>query len=107
VVWNAGPWPPQFDRQGRKFIRYRNDPANPDSLGEDNVATLFQDREGNIWAGLHMMAPNRFSTRPPLFEKFKHEPGNPNSLSGTMVNGIYEDRERILWIGAIDALQPR
>jgi streptogramin lyase len=68
------------------------------------VATLFQDREGNIWAGLHMMAPNRFSARPPLFEKFKHEPGNPNSLSGTMVNGIYEDRERILWIGAIDAL---
>jgi len=94
----------KFDRKGQKFIRYRHDPTNPDSLGEDNVATLFQDREGNIWAGLHMMAPNRFSTMPPLFEKFKHEPGNPNSLSGTMVNGIYEDRERILWIGAIDAL---
>ncbi len=94
----------KFDRKGQKFIRYRHDPTNPDSLGEDNVATLFQDREGNIWAGLHMMAPNRFSTTPPLFEKFKHEPGNPNSLSGTMVNGIYEDRERILWIGAIDAL---
>jgi PAS domain S-box-containing protein len=94
----------KFDRQGRRFIRYRNDPANPDSLGEDDVTTLFQDREGNIWAGLHMMAPNRFSTKPPLFEKFKHEPGNPNSLSGTMVNGIYEDREGILWITTIDAL---
>jgi PAS domain S-box-containing protein len=94
----------KFDRQRRKFIRYRNDPATPDSLGEDNVTTLFQDREGSIWAGLHMMAPNRFSTRPPLFEKFKHEPGNPNSLSGTMVNGIYEDREGILWISAINAL---
>jgi ligand-binding sensor domain-containing protein len=94
----------KFDRQGRRFIRYRNDPANPDSLGEDDVTTLFQDREGNIWAGLHMMAPNRFSTRPPLFEKFKHEPGNPNSLNGTMVNGIYEDHEGILWITSIDAL---
>ena len=94
----------KFDREGRKFIRYRNDPTNPNSLGEDNVATLFQDREGNIWAGLHMMAPNRFSTRPPLFEQFRHEPGNPNSLSGTMVNGIYEDRKGVLWIAAIDAL---
>ncbi len=94
----------KFDRQGRKFIRYRNDPATPDSLGEDNVTTLFQDREGSVWAGLHMMAPNRFSTSPPLFEKFKHEPGNPNSLSGTMVNGIYEDREGILWISTINAL---
>src|SRR6202007_1315238 len=65
---------------------------------------VFQYREGSIWGGLHMMAPNRFSTRPPLFEKFKHEPGNPNSLSGTMVNGIYEDREGIVWISAINAL---
>ena len=94
----------KFDRKGRKFIRYRNDPADPESLGENDVAALFQDREGNIWAGLHMMAPNRFATRPPLFEKFKHEPGNPNSLSGTMVNGIYEDRDGTLWISAIDAL---
>ena len=81
----------KFDRQDRKFIRYGNDPANPESLGENDLHTLFLDREGNIWATLHMMAPNRFSTRPPLFEKFKNEPGNPNSLSGTMVNGIYEE----------------
>jgi PAS domain S-box-containing protein len=94
----------KFDRQDRKFIRYRNDPANPESLGENDLHTLFLDREGNIWATLHMMAPNRFSTRPPLFEKFKNEPGNANSLSGTMVNGIYEDRRGILWICAIDAL---
>jgi signal transduction histidine kinase/streptogramin lyase len=94
----------KFDRKGRKFIRYRHDPTNPESLGEDDVGALFQDREGNIWAALHMMAPNRFSTRPPLFEKFRHEPGNHDSLSGTMVNGIYEDREGILWISAINAL---
>src|ERR1700716_3648245 len=70
----------KFDRQDRKFIRDRNDAANPESLGENDLHTLFLDREGNIWATLHMMAPNRFSTRPPLFEKFKNEPGNPNSL---------------------------
>jgi len=94
----------KFDREGRKFIRYRHDLTNPGSLGEDDVAVLFQDREGNIWASPHMSAPNRFATRPPLFEKFKREPGNPNSLSGTMVNGIYEDRQGILWISAIEAL---
>jgi ligand-binding sensor domain-containing protein len=60
--------------------------------------------EGNIWAGLHMMTPTRFSTRPPLFESFKHEPGNPNSLRGSMVNSIYQDHQGTLWIGSIDAL---
>ena len=96
----------RFDPVTARFTAiYKRDANDPTSLSNNrDVATLFQDREGNIWAGLHMMAPNRFSTRPPLFEKFKHESGNPNSLSGTMVNGIYEDREGILWISAIDAL---
>jgi PAS domain S-box-containing protein len=94
----------KFERKSHQVFRYRHDPADPDSLGEDDVATLFQDREGNIWAGLHMRAPTRFSTRPPLFEKFTNEPGNPNSMSGTMVNSIYQDSQGNLWIGSIDAL---
>ncbi|HEY3626776.1 MAG TPA: two-component regulator propeller domain-containing protein, partial [Terracidiphilus sp.] len=94
----------KFEREGHRFIRYRNDPSNSESLGENDVSSLFQDHEGNIWAGMHMIAPNLFAPRPPFFEKFKHEPGNPNSLSGTMVNGIYQDRQGVLWISAIDAL---
>jgi len=47
---------------GAEFIRYRNDPRPRIVSGEDNVATLFQDREGNIWRACHMMAPNRFAT---------------------------------------------
>jgi ligand-binding sensor domain-containing protein len=70
----------KFDRNRGKFIRYRHDPMNPESLGENDLGGLFQDREGNIWACLHMMAPNRFSTRSPLFEKFQERAGQPQQL---------------------------
>ena len=95
----------KFDRKSKKFIRYRNDPMDSESLGKNELQSLLQDREGNIWVGLNMTAPNRFSTRPPLFEKLQIEPGNPNSRNGTMVNGIYEDPEGSLWISTIDALE--
>src|SRR5260370_35384098 len=38
----------KFDRDGRAFIRYANNPADPDSLPQNNVHTLLLDREGNI-----------------------------------------------------------
>ena len=32
----------RFDRQKRSFVRYRHDPADPNSLAEENVMTLFR-----------------------------------------------------------------
>ena len=34
----------RFDREHRRFIRYRNDPSDPDSLPQNNVENLFADR---------------------------------------------------------------
>ena len=95
----------KFDRERRRFIRYRNHPGNPDSLAHDRVNVLLEDREGNIWAGLQEMGVNFFPTGKPLFERFWQESGNPNSLDRvTLVSAIYEDRQGILWIGTSGAL---
>ena len=94
----------RYDRNGQRFVRYRNNPGDPESVAEDKVICLFEDREGNIWTGLHSKAPNHFNPRPPLFEKFRHEPGNPNSLDMDFVNAIYKDHEGTVWIGNDNAL---
>lgn len=89
----------RLDRENKRFIRYRNRPGNPESLGEEKVICLYVDREGNIWTGLNSKGPNHFNPRPALFEQFRHEPGNPNSLDVDLVNAIYEDSAGLLWIG--------
>ena len=41
----------KLDRDRRQFVRYRNNPRDPESLGCRIVLALFEDREGSIWAG--------------------------------------------------------
>jgi len=68
----------KFDRQERKFIRYRNDPR-PRIVSRRQCGYPVSGSRRKHLGGLHMMAPNRFATRPPLFEKFKHEPPTPTA----------------------------
>jgi len=40
-----------FRFDGRRAVRYQNDPGNPRSLPGGRVAALFNDEQGRIWAG--------------------------------------------------------
>jgi ligand-binding sensor domain-containing protein/signal transduction histidine kinase len=93
----------KFDRDHRRFIRYRNDPGDPESLPQNNVEGLFADREGNLWAGLGRMGLALFSRRPLPFQRFLHLDA-PNNSVQPFVGAIYEDHQEILWIGTTAAL---
>jgi len=94
----------RFDREGQRFIRYRNNPADPESIADNSVVALFKDREGNIWTGLHGNGPNHFSPRPARFEQFRRDPTNPNGLTSNFIDAILEDSRGRLWIGTDDDL---
>ncbi len=94
----------KFDREHRRFIRYRNNPAVPDSLPQDDIESLFVDREGNIWAGLGSKGLTRFSTKPLPFKKLPHNIGDPYAGGNPFIGAIFEDREGDLWVGTPDAL---
>ena len=93
----------RLDPQRRCFVRYRHDPADPNSVAEDHVIALTEDREGNIWVGLHGHGPNHFSVDPTPFETFRSGPG-ANDLTLDWVNAIYTERNGTLWIGNNDGL---
>jgi signal transduction histidine kinase/ligand-binding sensor domain-containing protein len=94
----------KFDREGRRFIAYRNNPVDPESIGQDSVISLFEDREGNLWAGLGGMGLTRISTTPLPFKRYRHDFGDSHSTGEPFVGAIYEDRQGILWVGNHDAL---
>jgi ligand-binding sensor domain-containing protein/signal transduction histidine kinase len=94
----------KYDRDRHQFIRYRNDPTNPESLAENRVTTLYQDLEGIIWVGLGATEPVYFSTRRSPFTALPFDSGNPANLGATLVNVIYEDSQGNLWTGTTGAL---
>ena len=93
----------RFDRDHQAFIRYRNNPTDPDSLPQNNVESLFADREGSIWAGLGRMGVARFGTKPLPFRSFNHLDSATNTVQ-PFVGAVYEDSQRTLWIGTPAAL---
>ena len=91
----------KLDRQHKRLIRYHNHPSDNESLESDNVISMYQDREGNIWTCFQETEPNFFSERPQAFENFTYKRG---SLVSALVTSVYEDHNGILWIGSMGGL---
>jgi len=87
------------DRAKEQFIRFVNDPQNPQSLSHNRVWSIYEDHAGTLWIGTSG-GLNKFDRDKNEFTRFVHDPNNPNSLSHNAVFAIYEDSHRAgLWIG--------
>ncbi len=94
----------RFNRADFTFDQYVNDPTDPQSLSENRVIEIFEDRQGNIWTGLHASPPNVFTPEPLPFQKVWPYSGHVNKLGETFVNAILEDRKGNVWMGTGGAL---
>lgn len=93
-----------FDPAAGKVVRYRHDPADPNSLAQDNIAQVYIDRNGQAWittwgGGLDRIERSGDGLR---FVHHRHDPFNPSSLSTDITWSILEDRSGLLWIGTIN-----
>lgn len=82
-----------------KFRHYQHDPADPNSLSDNAVTSIFEDRQGMLWIGTWEGGLNRFDKEKNLFKRYQHNPGDPQSLGNNQVMAIYEDHLGVLWIG--------
>ncbi len=86
-----------------RFIRYKNDPADPTSLSANNIETIFEDSRGNLWVGTFFGGLNRLlpgeTPEATRFIHYKNNPADPASLSSNIVYVIYEDSQGVLWLG--------
>ena len=82
-----------------RFIRYKYNPGNYNSLSDNSVLSIHQDILGKIWIGTFGGGLNRFDPELEIFTHYKRERFNPHSLSSNVVYSIYEDRAGALWFG--------
>ncbi len=95
----------RYDRENDEFIRYLDDPEDPNSLVNDIVRHLLADRQGHIWIGTGYGHPDngkglvRFDPVTGKATRFKHAPENPNSLLDNRISALLEDRQGRIWVG--------
>src|SRR5215469_4223407 len=89
-----------FDRHTERLTRlFQHDETNPNSLSDNRVVSVYQDRGGVLWVGTENEGLNILNAEQQQFGLYQHRPGDPNSLSPGKVTAIYEDSDSILWVG--------
>ena len=77
----------------------KNSVSDPNSLTNNDISCLFQDRSKMLWIGTQGGGVNIFDVHKKQFKHYKHDYKNPNSLSKDVVRAIFEDSKQRLWIG--------
>ena len=92
----------KLDRERMRFVGYRRDPTDPNTLPHNKVLTLFEDAEGVMWVGTQSgLVP---VIRKPPFVNYRHSAANPNSLADNTIWSVLGDRQGVLWIGTENGL---
>ncbi len=89
------------------FTWYHEEPATPNSLGDDWVWALHESADGLLWIGTNDGGLNCFDPRTERFVHYLHDPQDSTSISNNTVRTIYEDPRQagqILWIGTENGL---
>ena len=88
----------RFDPQSGQFTRYFNDPADPRSLTNSLIRTVYVDDSGTVWVGTEE-GLNRYNPATDVFDRFISNPNNPQSLNDNTINAIFEDSFGRFWVG--------
>ncbi|HEX2910697.1 MAG TPA: two-component regulator propeller domain-containing protein [Chloroflexia bacterium] len=84
---------------GYRYVTYKNNPDEPDSLSNDGILSLAEDHQGMIWVATRGGGLNRFNPLTERFTRYSPDTTNPDSISNVFVNSLNIDRAGNVWIG--------
>jgi diguanylate cyclase (GGDEF)-like protein len=91
---------------GYSFRQYRSDPADPNSLPDNYIQSLYVDLEGTLWIATLSGGLSRYDRGQ---DHFINYPAGPNGLSSIDVVGITDDGAGGIWIASnhgLDEIHP-
>ncbi|MBN1123095.1 MAG: response regulator [Anaerolineae bacterium] len=83
---------------GYSFVVYRNDPSDPNSLGDNRIRAIVEDSSGILWIGSEAGGLNKYDPDTDTFTRYRHDPDDPNSLKNNRVWNIWQDEAGSLWL---------
>lgn len=88
-----------IDQRGNIVRHFAHNPADPGSLGHNDILSMATDGAGKLWIGTEN---GGISIYDPLTDRFTSVRNNPDdrfSLSNNSVYAIYHDNAENMWIG--------
>jgi len=85
-----------FDPEKKSFINYRHDESQSNSISNNHITALYEDRLGHILIGTED-GLNFYNQKTKQFKRFDNEEGQ--SLSTNYIRSILQDSNGVYWIG--------
>jgi serine phosphatase RsbU (regulator of sigma subunit) len=79
-----------------------NNPDDDNSLSNNRIFCIFEDRSSILWIGTFGGGLNRFDPETGTFTKYTLDINNPKSISDNFILSIYEDQSDNLWVGTVE-----
>ncbi len=106
VLW-VGTWGgglSHMSREDRATVTFRHfqyDPENPQSLSDNWVRSISEDKNGVLWVATKsgLACLTRENRKAGTFQRYQRNRQNPLRLSHNDVWPLYIDRSGVLWIG--------
>jgi ligand-binding sensor domain-containing protein/signal transduction histidine kinase len=84
---------------GDKFLIFKSNPADPNSLPDSYITALTEDPSGGIWIGTRFGGLSHYDPSTGEFKNYPHEASDTTSLDSPTVNCLYVDYDNQLLIG--------
>ncbi len=84
---------------GREYTVYKNDPNDSTSISFDDVISLYEDKNGNIWVGTWGGGLNKFNPLTGTFTRYLYNPKNKYGLNDNIIWSITQDNSGNIWLG--------
>ena len=94
--WSSGVWRMS---PGGQFSGIHHNPADPESLSNDNTFSVLQDRSGVIWIGTLSAGINKLNLDTLQFRTYRADASNPNSLPSNHIGSFTETTDGKIWVG--------
>ncbi len=83
-----------------RFKVYKHDPDNPESIANNKVWALYEDKDGTVWVGTRTGGLSKFLSERDVFKRYSFDSLDPSSLARMGVLTIFEDKDANFWIGS-------
>ncbi len=90
-----------FDPEMNSWSHYQHSKEDPTSIATDDVWTVFQDSQGNIWVGTDKHGVNRYIPQSDSFEHYQSGTGR-NLIPHGAIFDIKEDMNGALWLSVFN-----
>src|SRR5690606_12143778 len=80
-----------------------HDPDRSNSLIENIVRSITEDKDGNLWVGTRSKGVTLVK-KDGQYQHFQHDPGRGNSIQNNYIKKVFCDSEGYVWIGSQNGL---